>query len=85
MAIAGLWLHRKREPLPDANALTEPRELRLVTGLFLILIASAMALSPLGKTPRLYPAIALNSVVWTLLGFLLTAMALVKGVREWVG
>jgi len=81
-AVAGLWLHRKREPLAGATAPPEKRELRLVTILFVVLLALALALSMLGRSPVLFPAIALNFVIWTLLGFVLAALSLAKGVRE---
>jgi hypothetical protein len=80
LAIAGLRLHRRREPLTEAPV--EKRELRLVTLLFAVLLALALALSVLAPNPVFYPAIALNFVIWTLLGFGLTALALAKGVRE---
>ena len=85
LAIAGLWLHRKREPLPDASAPPEKRELRLVTVLFSVLLALALALSPFGRQPAFFAPIALNFVIWTLLGFVLTALSLAKGIREWSG
>jgi hypothetical protein len=85
LAIAGIWLHHKREPLPDASAPPERRELRLVTVLFSVLLALALALSPFGRQPAFYPPTALNFVVWTLLGFVLTALSLAKGIREWSG
>jgi hypothetical protein len=85
LAIAGLWLHRKRELLPDTGTPVEKGELHLVTLLFAVLLALALALSALGRNPVLYPLIALNFVIWTLLGFLLTALALVKGIRESFG
>jgi hypothetical protein len=82
LAIAGLWLHRKREPQPDASASPEKRELRLVTFLFSVLLALGLALSVLGRSPVLYPPIALNFIIWTILGFVLTALSLAKGIRE---
>ena len=83
LAITSLWLHRKREPLPDASAPPERRELRLVTLLFSVLLALGLALSVLGRSPIIYPPIALNFIIWTLLGFVLTALSLAKGFREW--
>ena len=85
LAIAGLWLHRKREPQPDASAPPEKRELRLVTVLFSVLLALGLALSVLGRSPVFYPPIALNFIIWTLGGFVLTALSLAKGIREWSG
>ena len=85
LAIAGLWLHRKREPQPDAIAPPEKRELRLVTILFSVVLVLGLALSVLGRSPVLYPPIALNFIIWTLGGFVLTALSLAKGIREWSG
>ena len=82
-AIAGLRLHRKRESLPEAPV--EKRELRLVTTLFVVLMALALAISMLGKNPVLFPVIVPNFILWTLLGFVLTALSFAQGVRESFG
>jgi hypothetical protein len=79
LALAGLWLHRRREPLRDSPV--EKRELRLVTLLFGVLLALALALSLLAGSPVLYPAIIPNFIIWTLSGFALAALALAQGVR----
>lgn len=84
LAIIGLWLHRKREPLAGAMAPVEKRELRLVAILFAVLLALALALSLLARIPVLYPVIAVNFVIWTLMGFVLAALSLAKAVREYV-
>ena len=76
-------MHRKREPLPGASAPPEKRELRLVTVLFSVLLALGLALSVLGRSPVIYPPFALNFIIWTLMGFVLTALSLAKGIREW--
>jgi hypothetical protein len=82
LAIAGLWLHRRREPL-SANAVeVDGRELKLVKILFAALLALALVLSVFTGTPVLFLPIVLNFVVWTPLGFLLTGVAVVKGLRE---
>ncbi len=86
LAIAGLWLHRRREPLlPGAVASVEKRELRLLRVLFAVVLALGLALSPLRQSALLYPPLVLNFVTWSLLGFVLTALALKKGVREFSG
>jgi hypothetical protein len=85
LAIASLWMHRKREPLPAARAAVEKRELHRLTVLFVVLLALALALSVLGRNPVLYPPIALNFVIWTLLGFVLAVLSLAKGIREFSG
>lgn len=77
LAIAGLWLHLRREPLTEAPV--EQRELRLVTRLFAVLLVLALGLSLVRRSPVLYPPIALNFVIWTVLGFVLTALSLAKG------
>jgi hypothetical protein len=86
LAVAGLWLHRRREPLlPDAAAPVEKRELRLLRLLFAVVLALGLALSPFKQSALLYPPLVLNFATWSLLGFLLTALALAKGVREFSG
>jgi hypothetical protein len=85
LAIGGLWLHRRREPLAGAGALVEKRELHLVTVLFAIVLVLALVLSALRRSPVLYAPLALNFIVWTSMGFVLTALALVKGIRESFG
>jgi hypothetical protein len=84
LSTAGLWLHRKREPLlPGAEAPVEERELRLVTVLFAVVLALGLALAALGRNALFYPPLAVNFVIWTLVGFLLAALSLANGIREW--
>jgi hypothetical protein len=85
LAIAGLWLHRKREPLPAFVAPpVEKREVHLVRNLFLVVLALALALAPLGHNALLFPVLVPNFIIWALLGFVLTALPLAKGLREWI-
>lgn len=82
LAIAGLWLHGKRAlPVPP-EAPVERRELKLVTILFATLLAIALTLAALGHPAALYPPVVVNFVIWTPLGFVLTALSLAKGARE---
>jgi hypothetical protein len=83
LAIAGLRVHRKREPLREDGIPFQQRELRLVVWSFIGLLALAFVLSILGLNPVLVLFIALNFIVWTLLGFGFAALALAKGVREY--
>ena len=83
LAIVGLWLHRRREPLlPGAVAPVEKRELRLLRVLFAVVLALGLALSPFRQNALLYPPLVLNFITWSLLGFFLTALSLAKGFRE---
>ena len=82
LAIAGLCLHRRRQPLPGTTVQVEKRELTLVKRLFALVLALALVFSVFAGKPILYIPIVLNFGIWTPLGFLLTAVALVQGVRE---
>jgi hypothetical protein len=82
LAIAGLWLHRKRAPLPEAGAQVEARELRLIKFLFLTILVLAAGLSLLAGSPILAPPLLLNFVLWPPVGFLLASLAVLKGIRE---
>jgi hypothetical protein len=83
LAIIGLWMHRRREPLlPRAVAPVEKRELRLLRVLFAVVLALGLALSPFRQNALLYPPLVLNFITWSLLGFFLTALSLAQGVRE---
>ncbi len=85
LAIGGLWLHRRREPLPEARALVEKRELHLITVLFAALLVLALVLSAFRRSSVLYLPIGLNFIIWSSMGFLLTALSLAKGIRETFG
>ena len=82
MAIAGLWLHRRREPLSRDAVTMDGRELKRVKVLFALLLILALALSVFAGSPILFLPVVLSFAIWTPLGFLLTAVALVNGTRE---
>jgi len=42
-----------------------------------------LALAALGRNALFYPPLAVNFVIWTLVGFLLAALSLANGIREW--
>ena len=59
----------------------DPREKRLVWAMFASVLLVGFALSCIPVGPILYVPIALNGVAWTIVGFLLTAVAVWKGAR----
>jgi hypothetical protein len=83
LAIAGLRLHRKREPLSPDGAPPEKRELRLVAVLFIVIITLALLLSTIAWIPALYLAIVPIFILWTFSGFLFAILALAKGLGEY--
>lgn len=82
LVIAGLWLHRRREPMPGTAAQVEMRESRLVRILFALILGFALVLSVFAGKPVLLIPVVATFVIWTPLGFVLTAVALVSGIGE---
>jgi len=82
LAILGLRLHRPREPLPVDLVEVEPRELRLAMAVFAWVIGLGFVLSFVARQSFIFLPFVLNTASWTLLGFLLTGIALWQGVRE---
>ncbi len=81
LAIGGLWLHPTRTPRLISAVQVAPRELRLVKNLFGLMLGLGLALSCFSGTPEVFLPVVPNFVIWTFLGFFLTMMALVHGVR----
>jgi len=83
LALAGLRLHRRREP--GAESPTPPgdrapqRMLRLFAGLLL----AALACTLLPVRGGLYVALALNGLLWTPVGLGVMLRCLLQGLREW--
>jgi len=82
LVIAGLWLHRRREPMPGTAAQVEMRESRLVRILFALILGFALVLSVFAGKPVLLIPVVATFVIWTPLGFMLTAVAMVSGIGE---
>jgi hypothetical protein len=82
MVILGLRLHSPRVHLPVPVVDVEPRELRLAMAVFAWVIGLGFVFSFVARQPLIFVPFLLNSVVWTFLGFLLTAIALGQGFRE---
>jgi len=79
LGLAGLWYHRPSKPLPETVHDVDKSEWHLVKWVFAILVVLALVLSLLAGHPVLYIPIMLNFVIWTILGFVLTAVAIAKG------
>lgn len=79
MCLVGLWRHACREPLPEQAFYVDPQEMRRVKSWLAVLVTLALLLSTLAGWPGLFAPILLNFMAWTPLGFLLTAVALVRG------
>ena len=83
--VLGLMLHRPRESVPSASVPVEPPELSCAMAVFAWVIGLGFVLSFGVFRPVLMVPIVLNSVLWTLLGLALTAIALWQGVGEFRG
>lgn len=82
VAIAGIILHRRREPLPITASPVEDRELGLVKILFALMLVLALVLSASALQPVVIVPIVLNFIIWTILGAVLTWVAFNDGVWE---
>jgi hypothetical protein len=82
LAILGLLLHPRLEPLPPDAVPVEQREKSLVWMVFALVLILGFVLSVIPFQPLIYIPIVINSIVWTVLGFLLTGIALWRGIAE---
>ena len=82
LAIVGLWLGSESQPLAKTADDVDKRGRQVVMRDFAVLVAMALLLSVLAGSPFLYIPIMLNFVIWTPLGFLLTALAIKMGIRR---
>lgn len=82
LALIGLRLHRRRTPGPVETVQVDPGELRLVTGLFVILLAVGLLFSPLRGRPVFFLPTYVSFALWTPLGLLLAGVAFAQGLRE---
>ena len=81
LSIAGLWLHRSREPAFVAPLRQIP-ELAVVLTLVAVVLGLGLLLSAFsGRSVLLFPVIA-GFLIWTPLGLLLVFIAIVKGGLE---
>ena len=82
VAILGIVLHRRREPLPVTAVRVQDRELRLVEMLFALMLIVALVFSASPLRQIVIIPIVVNFIIWTILGFLLTWVAFSDGVWE---
>jgi hypothetical protein len=83
IVIAGLWLHRKREPLAEAKVPVEKREIRLILILFAVMLTLALIGSTVRESLAILIPISINFMAWGVLGFALTLFSIWRGLREW--
>ena len=81
--LLGLKLGRRRAVRTDAMPEIEPAELRRVGVVFVSVLGLSLLLSFSVLKPAVYRLVVANFIVWTPLGFFLTALALARGWREW--
>lgn len=82
LTLAGLWLHRRREPadaMPVVDARSELRRAKIVVG---VVLGLGFLLSFLRGSPAVFIPVVVSFVIWTPLGFLLLLIAIAKGVNE---
>lgn len=81
IVIVALCLHHRREPLTAPAAPVEPREMTVARGVFAIIMGGGFLCSLLPRGAFFFVVFALLTTCWTLLGLLLTAVALFRGTR----
>lgn len=79
IALVGIALHRRREPLPLIAVVVEDRELRLVKLLFGLMLVSALVLSVPPLNVIVIVPIVLNFIIWSCLGAMLFWVAFHDG------
>ena len=85
LAIAGLWMHRRRPPVGPDQAAVESREGRLIVQLFAAVLILGFAVSVFGLNPVLEVFILLTFILWTFSGFGFALAALARAIRESAG
>lgn len=82
LVIAGLWLHRSRQPQLSITMEVEERELRSIKISYALVLGLGFFFSFFYNAPELFTLIIVSFIIWTPLGLLLTTFALIKGVWE---
>jgi hypothetical protein len=85
IALLGIALHRRREPLPLGATVVEDRELRRVKLLFGLMLVSALVFSVPPLNAIVIVPIVLNFIIWSALGVMLTWVAFQDGLWERLG
>jgi len=82
VCLLGLRLGRRRACPSEAVPEIEPAELRRVGAVFVSVLGLSLLLSFSALKPAVYVLVVANFIVWTPLGFILTALALERALRE---
>jgi hypothetical protein len=82
VAIAGLWRHRRREPLPEKAIAVDAGERKTVITWFALVFVLGFLVSLLPRGPMVWVPFLLIVAVWPVAGFILTGIALWAGTRE---
>ncbi len=79
---AALFGQCPRESLPPSAVAADARESKRILSVFAAVLGLGLILSPWAGTAVTYLPVVVNLVIWTPLGFLLTAIAWWRGIRE---
>ncbi len=82
MAIAGLWRHRRREPVPGDMVAVDADERRTLVTWFAMVLGLGFLVALVPRGPVVVVPFLLVVVVWPVAGFVLTGLALWAGTRE---
>ena len=79
LAIVGLCLHDRQTPNTDVPASAARYESKAIITVVTLVLGLGLVLAPFSGKPFLFIPILANFVIWTPLGIIITALALVKG------
>ena len=82
VCLLGLRLGQRRTPTAQPTPEIDPAELRRVWAVFVSVLALGLLFSISAMKPAVYLVVVTNFIVWTPLGFILTALALRQAWHE---
>ena len=83
VALAGIWLHGRREAKSELPAMDRKAEVRRVLTLLGVVLGLGLLLSGLRGAQALFAPIVMGFILWTPLGIVLMIIAIARGFREW--